>query len=118
MASPSSGSWAEDLVAARLIASGADILARNWRCREGELDIVARQGELLLFVEVRARRRRDYGGPLASITPAKRRRLLAAAARYLATLSELPPCRFDCVGVHGTPAAHAIDYCEGAFGAE
>ena len=63
----------------------------------GELDLVARDGELLVFVEVRLRRRRDFGGAAASITKAKRGRMAAAAGLYLAGLAHTPPCRFDAI---------------------
>jgi putative endonuclease len=92
-----SGAQAEQLAAAYLVARGLVIVARNVRSRHGELDLVARDGDTLVFVEVRLRRRADYGGAAASITAAKQARLVAAARGYLATLSREPPCRFDAV---------------------
>jgi putative endonuclease len=91
------GAQAEALAAAFLEARGLAILERNWRRRCGELDLVARDGDALVFVEVRLRRRSDFGGAAASITAAKRARLVAAAGLYLARLRETPPCRFDAV---------------------
>jgi putative endonuclease len=91
------GARAEALAAQFLVARGLAIVERNFRRRCGELDLVARDGDTLVFVEVRLRRSRDYGGAAASITAAKRARLLAAASLYLARLSKPPPCRFDAV---------------------
>ena len=73
------------------------IIERNFRRRCGELDLVARDGETLVFVEVRLRRRRDFGGAAASITAAKRARMAAAAGLYIARFRSAPPCRFDAV---------------------
>ena len=61
------------------------LVARNFRSRRGEIDVIARDGETLVFVEVRLRRNAAFGGAAASITPAKRVRLIAAAHAYLAT---------------------------------
>jgi putative endonuclease len=91
------GAQAESLAAAFLEARGLTIVERNWRRRCGELDLVASDGGELVFVEVRLRRRGDFGGAAASITAAKRSRLIAAAGLYLARLDRTPPCRFDAV---------------------
>ena len=77
------GRRGEHLAEQKLIASGYTILARNYRCREGEIDLVARSGETTVFVEVRTRRSAAFGPPEASITPRKRRHLIAAAQSYL-----------------------------------
>lgn len=74
---------------------GLTIVERNWRCRFGEIDLIARHGSVLVFVEVRARRSSRYGGAGASIVMAKRQRLLRSARQYLAGLATEPPCRFD-----------------------
>ncbi|MHB1352369.1 MAG: YraN family protein [Thiobacillus sp.] len=88
--------------AARLLQShGLRLVARNWRCRFGEIDLVMQDGAALVFVEVRVRSRSDFGGAAASVTTAKQKRLLAAARQYLATLKTLPPCRFDVVALTG-----------------
>ena len=89
------GQRAEVLAAAFLVARGLTIVERNFRCRRGEIDIIARDGEALVFVEVRLRSRSDFGGAAASITPAKRARIAAAASYYLARLARVPPCRVD-----------------------
>jgi putative endonuclease len=91
------GAGAEALAAEFLARQGLAIVERNWRRRCGELDLVARDGDTLVFVEVRLRRGRDFGGAAASITAVKRARLVNAANLYLAGLSRTPPCRFDAV---------------------
>jgi putative endonuclease len=88
---------AEALAAQFLVREGLVIVARNWRRRCGELDLVAHDGEVLVFVEVRLRRRDDFGGAAASITATKRARMIAAASLYLAGLPRTPPCRFDAI---------------------
>lgn len=96
------GQSAESRAEAFLQSHGLKLLARNWRCRFGEIDLVMRDGDTLVFVEVRLRSRSDFGGAAASITPAKQKKLLATARQYLTTLKTLPPCRFDVVAIQGT----------------
>ncbi len=91
------GEQAEALAAEFLAARGVTIVERNFRRRCGEIDLVARDGDTLVFVEVRLRTRGDFGGAAASITATKRARIAAAAGLYLARLSKTPPCRFDAV---------------------
>ena len=81
---------------------GLRLVQANFRCRGGEIDLVMRDGAMLVFVEVRQRSGADYGGALASIGPAKQRRLLRAAKSYLLRYRAVPPCRFDVVAVQGT----------------
>ncbi len=101
------GDAAEDAACAHLQAQGCTIVARNARYKEGELDIVARQGALLLFVEVRQRASNRFGGAGASVDQFKRRRLLRAAQHFLLEhygdgsggrrAGGWPACRFDVV---------------------
>ena len=91
------GAAAEALAAGYLAARGLTIVQRNYRCRGGEIDLIARDREVLVFVEVRLRRNRAFGTAAESITAAKRRRLRLAARHYLARLGREPPCRFDAV---------------------
>ena len=91
------GAQAESLAALFLARQGLAIVERNWRRRCGELDLIARDGGVLVFVEVRLRRRGDFGGAAASITGAKRARMAAAAGLSLAGLPRTPPCRFDAI---------------------
>jgi putative endonuclease len=89
------GAQAEALAARFLERQGLAVVARNVRSRLGEIDIVARDGGTLVFVEVRLRRRAAFGGAAARITAAKRARIRAAAELYLARLARIPPCRID-----------------------
>jgi putative endonuclease len=91
------GAAAEALAAEFLATRGLTIIARNYRCRGGEIDLIARDRETLVFVEVRLRSGAAFGGAAASITPAKRRRLKRAAGHYLAALGCEPQCRFDAI---------------------
>ena len=91
------GAQAEALAAQFLEARGLAIVARNFRIRHGEIDLIARDGATLVFVEVRLRRRHDFGGAAASVTPRKQQRIVTAALAYLARLSHEPPCRFDAI---------------------
>ena len=77
------GRHGEDLAARHLAAKGYEIVARNWRCETGELDLVVRDGDCLAFVEVRTRRGRALGTPEESITRAKQARLAALAEAYV-----------------------------------
>lgn len=104
------GSDAEQQAAEHLARHGLKILARNYRCRGGEIDLVCRDGATLVFVEVRLRTSRNFGGAAASITPAKQRRIILAANHYLAG-KPLPACRFDAVLLDGAN----IDWIKNAF---
>ena len=87
--------------AARYLAEhGLRVLERNFRVRGGEIDLICRDGTTLVFVEVRQRSRSDFGGAAASITFAKRQRLVLAARHYLARHGDAD-CRFDCVLIEG-----------------
>ena len=111
------GAFGERLAAAHLEAKGYRICDRNYRCREGEIDIVAQDGETLVFVEVRTRRGDALGGPAESITATKQSRLVAAATAYVQSLAQ-PPVdqRIDVVAVQLSPAGRllAVDHIEGA----
>ncbi len=95
------GREAESRAADYLARQGLRLVARNFRIRGGEIDLVCRDGDTLIFVEVRMRNRNDFGGAAASITASKRRHLILAARHYLASQPDRP-CRFDCVLIEGT----------------
>lgn len=97
------GEQAEALAADFLYGKGLRIVARNYRSRYGEIDLIVREGATVVFVEVRSRSSETYGGAAASITAAKREKLIKTAHHYLAGVSPLPPCRFDAVLVSGEP---------------
>ena len=77
------GSWGESVAAHHLKAKGIRIVDRNWRCSRGEIDLVARDGDVLVFVEVKTRRGESHGKPEDAITRAKADRLLQVAESYL-----------------------------------
>ena len=95
------GADAEQLAADFLVAKGMHIVARNFRTRFGEIDLVARDGESLVFVEVRLRTNDYFGGAADSVDVPKRSRVVAAARSYLAQMHPEPPCRFDVVTLDG-----------------
>ena len=93
--------------------AGLRLVARNWRCRLGEIDLIAEDGEVLVFAEVRMRRGWGYGGAAESITAAKQARIMAAARLYLSRRPEAQ-CRFDVFLVDG-PAGD-VKWIRDAFG--
>ena len=95
------GADAEEIAADFLAAKGMHIVARNFRTRFGEIDLVARDGESLVFVEVRLRTNEYFGGAADSVDVPKRSRVVAAARSYLANMHPEPPCRFDVVTLDG-----------------
>lgn len=90
------GAIGEDRAADFLKSHGLKLLARNFRVRGGEIDVVCRDGDTIVFVEVRLRSGTAFGGAAASITPGKQARLVMAARHWLLRHGERP-CRFDCV---------------------
>ncbi len=111
------GDSAERVAETFLTAHGMTLVTRNYRCRFGEIDLIMRERGTLVFVEVRMRQSRkgnDFGGPAASITPAKQARLVAAAQHYLAGMKQLPPCRFDAVLLNGLNADD-VEWLPSAF---
>jgi len=114
---PRSGEPGEALACRHLQGKGFVILARNYRCRSGEVDVVARHGEATVFVEVKERHGDSHGAGCESVTFGKRRRIVRAARLYAAShgLDEAP-LRFDVVSIDWTPAGRpAIRHDEGAF---
>ena len=112
------GRAAEEAAARFLGANGAQVLLRNYRCRCGELDIIARCGEELALVEVRTRSSNVFGGALASVDAGKRRRLSRAAARLLQQRPDLARLRvrFDVMAVEDPlGAAPRIEWIKHAF---
>jgi putative endonuclease len=100
---------------------GFRILETNYRCPEGEIDIVARQKDSLVFVEVRTKTSREFGSPEESITLAKKARMRATAAHYRQTHQNLPPSwRLDVVAVELGPMGKPgrIELIENAVGEE
>ena len=109
------GTVAEDLVLGYLLEQGLTLVTRNFRCRTGELDLIMRDGEHLVFVEVRSRRYVRYGTPAESVTRAKQQKLLRAAAFYLQRQHLDLPCRFDVVAVLQPGGEPQIEWIRDAF---
>lgn len=107
------GSYYEDVAARYLSQKGLVILERNYRCPGGEIDLIAKDGPYLVFVEVKYRHGSGQGGTLAAVTREKQKRISRAAAFYLLRKmgSEEIPCRFDVVGVE----KRKIRWISGAF---
>jgi putative endonuclease len=107
------GDAAEDRAAAYLAARGYQIVERNFRAKVGEIDIVARQGEVVVFVEVRSRTGARFGLPQETIGRDKRRKLLRAAQLYAQARGLDCPLRFDVVA----EGPGGLEHIEDAFGA-
>ncbi|MEE4377340.1 MAG: YraN family protein [Candidatus Competibacteraceae bacterium] len=112
------GDAAEALACRYLEARGLVLVTRNFRCRLGELDLVMRDGSQMVFVEVRSRSNRNYGGPIETITPTKQKRLLRAAAYYLQKTACSAPCRFDAVGITSDNGIDTVEWINNAFQAD
>jgi len=103
------GQRAEDRATHHLRELGYRIVDRNVRCGVGELDIIARDGATLVFVEVRSRQSARFGTALEAVSPAKRRQVARVAAAYLASHGGDTLCRFDVIGVTGDELIHIRD---------
>ncbi len=106
------GAAGEERAAAWYREQGYEVLDRNWRCKEGELDLVVRRRSEVIFVEVKTRRTDRFGIPAEAITPAKQRRLRVLAGQYLAaTEVRAASLRFDVVSI----LAGELEVIEAAF---
>jgi putative endonuclease len=112
------GKTGEDLACRELERRGYVIVARRYRVRGGELDIIARDGATLVFVEVKAREGRAFGGAAEAVTPFKRRRIAHLALDYVTRhhLRECP-CRFDVVAIQVDEGRPTIEVFQNAFDA-
>ena len=108
-----SGKRAEAIASRFLQDKGLALLEANYRCRAGEIDLVLRDGDSIVFAEVRLRTNPNFGGAAASIDAAKRRRIVAAARHWLAG-KRPPPCRFDVVLLESLDPP-AIEWIRDAF---
>lgn len=99
------GQWGEQIASDYLQAIGYEILGHNIRTPYGEIDIVARHGEVFIFVEVKTRTRSDLGLPEEAITPRKREHMLAAAGHYAAEQG-IDHWQIDVIAIEGKPGKH------------
>src|SRR5438105_13830819 len=107
------GAAGEDAVAAWYRARGYDVVARNWRCRDGELDLVVGHGRMFVFCEVKSRTTDLFGAPVEAVTRDKQARIRRLAARWLEEAAPKPAreIRFDVASVLGPD----VEVIEGAF---
>lgn len=112
------GRRGEDLAAEYLAKKDFHILGRNLRTSEGEIDLLAQDGEWLVFVEVRARTSREFGTPEESITPAKKNRLISVAEAYLEGREETPLWRIDVVAIEMATPEYRIEHIVNAVARE
>jgi putative endonuclease len=109
------GTAAEELACRYLEARGLILVTRNFRCRAGELDLIMRDGDQLVFVEVRSRRDSRFGTPAESVTRTKQQRLLRAAAVYLQRQRLDLPCRFDVLAILHAESEPQMEWIRDAF---
>lgn len=113
------GRFGEDLAARHLSDAGLDVLERNWRCREGELDIIALDGAVLAFIEVKTRSTLAFGDPAEAVNPVKAARIHRLALRWLEVNRGSigwPDLRFDVVSiVRLAPGGPSVQHLRGAF---
>jgi putative endonuclease len=112
------GITGEDLAAAELERQGYAVLARRYRTRHGEIDIVARDGETIVFVEVKAKESAAFGTAADAVTRRKQHRVISMAVDYLArNRLTSRPCRFDVVAIDGVGQDATVTHYQGAFSA-
>jgi putative endonuclease len=112
------GKSGEDLAVEELVARGYAVLARRYRTRGGEIDIVAEDSGTVVFVEVKARASTEYGSAVEAVTPRKQRQLVSMARDYLSRAHLLDrPCRFDVVAIDDVDTGPRITVYRNAFGA-
>ncbi|HLS79071.1 MAG TPA: YraN family protein [Nocardia sp.] len=111
------GARGEELAARFLRDAGMEIVARNWRCRHGELDLIARHGAITVFVEVKTRRTLTFGTPAEAVTVGKQQRIRRLALLWLAEQDgPWQPIRFDVVSVLMMPGQRPrIDHLAAVF---
>ncbi len=111
------GQSGEEIVAGYLKKKGYTILVKNYRCKTGEIDIIARDGQVLVFIEVKTRSGVGYGFPAEAVTPRKQRQISRTAQWYLAERQLFDvPARFDVIAVLDDNTAHnRIEHINNAF---
>lgn len=108
------GREGEQYAEAYLQGQGLFLVERNYRCRFGEIDLIMREGKIVVFIEVRMRTSQAFGGAASSITPFKQGKLVRTARHYLASLKSFPECRFDVVLLSGAKGER-MEWIKNAF---
>ncbi len=114
------GRWAERVARDFLSSRGLEPLCENYRFKGGEIDLIMRDGDTIVFVEVRYRSRSGFGDGVESITGRKQKRVIATAMHYLQHTEALAqqPCRFDVIAVSNEMQRHDVEWIPDAFDAE
>jgi putative endonuclease len=114
------GSKGEDLAVQYLKKKGFKVIERNYHCSAGEIDLIAREGNTLVFVEIKARSSSDYGLPQDAVDRFKQQKLIEAARTFMAQrrVTEDIAARFDVVAIHLTPGGPHIELIRDAFQGE
>lgn len=110
-----SGAQAEQTAARFLQQQGLRLIQANYRCRYGEIDLILKDGDTLVFAEVRMRSNKGFGGAAASIDARKQAKLIHTAQHFLSSLSSTPPCRFDAVLMASPEGESGIEWVKNAF---
>ncbi len=104
------GAWGEDQAAEYLIKQGLTILERNYRTREGEVDLIARDGDTLIFVEVKTRTNQEFGYPEEAVTEEKIEHIHNVAEDYLVEHLEVTDWRIDVIAIQGKPGSQDPEF--------
>lgn len=113
-AKDSVGAWGEDVAMRHIAAQGYAIMERNWQMGHYEVDIIAMDGDFIVFVEVKTRTSED-DDPAAAVDARKRRRVTASADAYLRANNLPHQFRFDIIAITGTPESHTVEHIPDAF---
>ena len=109
------GEKGEGVAVKFLREKGYKIIAQNFKTRIGEIDIIARDGETLAFIEVKTRESIEYGQPFEAVNRFKKRKIANVASLYLMRLKEIPPCRFDVVSIYYEKGVPEVELITDAF---
>lgn len=108
------GRWGEDIAVDYLVKHGYKILDRNWQIDHKEIDIVATDGDMIVFIEVKTRSNINYGAPFEAVNRQKRKNLMIAMKRYLSIHRVYLPFRFDIISIVGNQNKWEVEYLENA----
>jgi len=109
------GDKGEDIAARFLRKKGYRIIKRNYKTPSGEIDIIARDGDAVVFVEVKTRKGKLFGKPEEAVDRRKQKKIINTAFQFLIGMEEIPPARFDIVSIFIRGREKEIDHIENAF---